>query len=357
MERFVLYAIAISMILGGIDRVFLDNRVGLGDKFQEGFNKMGELAAAMFGMISLAPLFGNLIAPIVKPIYRALGADPAIFAGTILANDMGGYSLAMKLADSQLAGAFGGLVIGAMMGATVVFSIPVGINIISKKARPQFALGILSGIITIPIGAFVSGLLVSFPISSLCMNLVPVVLISIMISLGLWKITNLTITFFIMVSKIIAGIAILGAVMAGTQFLTGLVLIRGMTPIEESFRIVGFITLMLLGAFPLVQIARYTFRGLFEKLGTLIDINDFAVAGIVAALANNLPTFSLFDKMDERGKVVSAAFCVSGSFVLGDHLAFTAANNSEFIIPVIIGKLIGGLSGIILALLIINNKK
>ena len=120
-ERLVLYAIAISMALGAIDKVFLDNRLGLGDKFQEGFNKMGELAAAMFGMISLAPLFGNLVGPIVQPFYRVLGADPAIFAGTILANDMGGYPLAMKLADSPLIGSFGGLVIGAMMVLRLYF--------------------------------------------------------------------------------------------------------------------------------------------------------------------------------------------------------------------------------------------
>ena len=217
-------------------------------------------------------------------------------------------------------------------------------------------MGILSGIITIPAGAFVSGLLIGLPIGSLCKNLVPIILTSTIVSFGLWKMTNLTAKFFIAVSKIITGIAILGAVLAGTQFLTGFVLIKGMTPIEESFRIVGFITLILLGAFPLVQITKYILKDPFEKLGALIGINDFAIAGIIAALANNLPTFSLFDKMDDRGKVISMAFCVSGSFVLGDHLAFTAANNSVFIIPVIVGKLIGGFSGVVLAWFILKNK-
>lgn len=43
---------------------------------------MGSLALAMIGIICLAPVLANLLRPVVVPLYQALGADPAMFAGT-----------------------------------------------------------------------------------------------------------------------------------------------------------------------------------------------------------------------------------------------------------------------------------
>ncbi|MHB8904450.1 MAG: ethanolamine utilization protein EutH, partial [Patescibacteria group bacterium] len=78
-------------------------------------------------------------------------------------------------------------------------------------------------------------------------------------------------------------------------------------------------------------------------------INDKSAAGLITSLANDIPMFAMFKEMDDRGKVINVAFAVSAAFVLGDHLGFTASVNSNMILPVIIGKLIGGLSAIIVA--------
>ena len=61
---------------------------------------MGSLALAMSGIICLAPVIARILRPLIVPCYHFLGADPSIFAGTCVANDMGGYSLAVTLADS-----------------------------------------------------------------------------------------------------------------------------------------------------------------------------------------------------------------------------------------------------------------
>jgi hypothetical protein len=58
---------------------------------------MGSLALAMLGIIALAPVLAGLLQPVVVPVYKFLGADPAMFAGTILASDMGGGSLAAEM--------------------------------------------------------------------------------------------------------------------------------------------------------------------------------------------------------------------------------------------------------------------
>ena len=116
---------AVFALLGGIDRI-LGNRFGLGPRFEEGILAMGTLALAMIGIVCLAPVLARLLRPIVVPVYGFLGADPAMFAGTILACDMGGASLARELAASPEAAGLGGVITGSMLGATVVFTIQIG---------------------------------------------------------------------------------------------------------------------------------------------------------------------------------------------------------------------------------------
>lgn len=149
-------------VLGALDRIF-GNRVGLGPEFENGILSLGSLALSMVGIISLAPVLAGLLRPVVVPVYRVLGADPAMFAGTILANDMGGAPLAKELAGSPEAAKLGGLLVGAMLGATVVFTIPVALGILDPKDRPALAKGVLSGIVTIPVGVLVGALWQAFP--------------------------------------------------------------------------------------------------------------------------------------------------------------------------------------------------
>ena len=68
-------------------------------------------------------------------LYELLGADPAMFATTLLANDMGGFALAQQLANDPQAGLFAGAILGAMMGPTLVFTIPVALGIIQKTTN------------------------------------------------------------------------------------------------------------------------------------------------------------------------------------------------------------------------------
>ncbi len=93
----IIWIMMIFMVLGAIDRI-LGNRFGLGEEFENGFNALGPLGLAMVGVISLAPVLANILRPVVVPVYQFLGADPAMFATTLLANDMGGYPLAKQLA-------------------------------------------------------------------------------------------------------------------------------------------------------------------------------------------------------------------------------------------------------------------
>jgi ethanolamine transporter len=95
-HEIVIAVMAAFALLGAADRI-LGNRFGLGKEFEEGILAMGPLALAMLGIISLAPVLADLLRPVVVPVFSLLGADPAMFAGTLLACDMGAGSLALEL--------------------------------------------------------------------------------------------------------------------------------------------------------------------------------------------------------------------------------------------------------------------
>ena len=91
-------------------------------------------------------------------------------------------------------------------------------------------------------------------------------------------------------------------------------------------------------------------------VGKLIGVNDVTAAGMIAALANNIPMFGMMKDMDERGKVIAVAFSVCASFALGDHLGFTAGQAPEAIFPMVAGKILGGVVGVIIASLLVVRK-
>jgi len=355
-NEIIVYIMVAFMVLGALDKI-IGNKFGLGEKFDEGIMAMGALAIAMVGVVSLAPVLANILKPIVVPLYGFLGADPAMFATTLLANDMGGYPLAMELALTNEAGLFAGLILGAMMGPTIVFTIPVALGIIQKEDHPFLAKGVLAGLITIPIGCLAGGLVAGFDIGMILSNLVPIIIVSLLLALGLWRIPKQMINGFIVFGKGVVIVITIGLAAIIIETLTGIVIIPGMAPISDGISIVGSIAIMLAGAFPMVFAITKIFNKPLLKLGKLLGMNDVSAAGMVATLANNIPMFGLMKDMDNRGKVLNVAFAVSAAFVFGDHLGFTAGVAREMIFPMVVGKLVAGITAVALALLFVKEPK
>lgn len=336
-------------LLGAIDRIF-GNRWGLGKEFEEGILAMGSLALAMVGIVSLAPVLAKLLKPVVVPVYQFLGADPAMFAGTLLACDMGGGALAAQMTRDPQAAMLGGVITGSMLGATVVFTIPVAMGIVPAEDRPALAKGILAGIVTIPAGILVGGIVAGFPVEMVLRNLIPIVIIAVLIAAGLWKAEKAMVRGFELFGKGVVAVITIGLAAIIVEALTGFVVIKNLAPIEEGFATVGNIAIVLAGAFPLVYVLTKVLRKPLLKLGKTLGVNDVAAAGLVATLANSIATFSMVKDMDQRGKVVNTAFAVSAAFVFGDHLGFTAGFAPEMLPAVILGKLTGGIAAVAIAL-------
>ena len=348
-HEILIWVMAGFAALGAVDRI-IGNRFGLGEKFEEGILAMGSLALAMVGIIAIAPVLAKLLKPVVVPVYGFLGADPAMFAGTILACDMGAGPLANALTEDAQAAALGGVLCGSMLGATIVFSIPVALGILREEDRPALAKGVLAGLVTIPVGLLVGGLVAGIPVLKVLRNLIPIVLIAAVIALGLWKWEKAMIKGFGIFGKGVIAVITVGLAAIIVQTLTGFVIIPGLATIEEGFQTVGTIAIVLAGAFPLVFVLTKLLKKPLMKLGKLLGVNDTAAAGLIASLANSIATFNMVKDMDYRGKVVNIAFAVSAAFVFGDHLGFTAGFAPQMLPAMIVGKLAGGVTAIAVAL-------
>ena len=360
----IIFVMMIFMLLGAIDKI-RGNKWGYGEEFDNGFNAMGPLAIAMAGVVAAAPVLAIILKPVIVPIYGMVGSDASMFATTLLACDMGGYPLAMKLAANDSIGNFSGLILGTMMGPTIVFTIPVALSIIKVQDRPYLGAGVLAGLITIPLGCIAGGLLMNMTpykidLVTILVNLIPVIIIAGLICIGLWfrpqKMIN---GFNVFGSAVTILITILTAI-AVFEYQTGIhfplfdqMVVPaeegGSIPLEDGLLICGQIATVLIGAFPMVKWITRTFGGALEAVGRHLGMNEEAAAGMVANLANNIAMFNIFEKMDPKGKLLNVAFTVSAAFVFGDHLGFTAGANPEMIFPVVVGKLVAGITAVILA--------
>lgn len=221
----------------------------------------------------------------MRSFFSAIGADPAIAATSILATDMGGYQLAHVLKESY-EGWVMAMIVGFMAGATIVFSIPVGLAMLDKRDHKYMALGVMSGVLTIPIGAFISSVLImvtnsdvrkiisttsdstyEFTISYLkiILNLSPLLLFVVLLAVGLYFLPDLMIKGFMWFGRIMdAGIKLV-LVFSIVEIFTGLFSHLfgswGFHPImadkADQFRALetaGYIGIMLAGAFPMVYL-------------------------------------------------------------------------------------------------------
>ncbi|NLJ99205.1 MAG: ethanolamine utilization protein EutH [Tissierellia bacterium] len=353
MSNIILFIMVLFSILGGVDRL-IGNRYGLGERFEEGFKSMGGLAMTMIGIISLAPVISQLIMPVLSPVAKITGADPSVFISNILAVDMGGYATSIEIAKTKEMAQYTGLILASMMGTTLSFTIPVALNLISKEDLPFFIKGMLSGIVTIPIGMVVGGISMNIPIKDIWINLVPVIILSILIAIGLFKFQEQTIKVFNVLGKGIMIISFLGLLLSILDLILGIRIIPNIAPFEEGIVIVGEIAVILSGAYTLFYIIYEKSHDRLNKVSEKVDINEFALLGILSSLANCIPMLAIYDKMDNKGKTINAAFAASGAFVFGGQLGYVAGIAQEIVTPFILAKLSAGFSGILLANLLIK---
>ncbi|WP_296137214.1 ethanolamine utilization protein EutH [uncultured Tessaracoccus sp.] len=358
LNEVIVVIMAVALVIAALDRAF-GNLFKLGEQLEEGINTFGPLALSMVGMISLAPILAKVLNPVIVPVYTALGADPSMFAGTLLANDMGGFHLAAEMAATKEAGLLAGAILAAMLGCTVVFTIPVGLGIVSEENRPYFANGVLVGVVTIPFGVLVGGLVAGFEVGMILVNLVPIIIAAALIAIGLWKAPQGMTKGFLIFGKCLVAIISVALAIGSFEFLTGWQIMPAgweLVPVTEGLMVVAGICVFLMGAFPLMYVVTKVANKPLSAFGKALGMNNVASGGIVMSLANAIPTFGLMGKMDKRGVFINTAWSVSAMAILGDHLGFTAGVASDMIVPMIVGKFVAAVLALVLAYLIAKQR-
>lgn len=375
----VVYIIMACAVAGAFAAIKDPDR-GLGKEFMNGLHAVGHIFVPAAGIMASIPYLTWFIDRFVGPFFNMIGADPAIAATTILASDMGGYQLADALKASY-EGWVMALIVGFMAGATIVFSIPMGLAMLDKRDHKYMALGVMAGVLTIPIGALISSVLIvlfdtnvrevvsttaestyDFAISygQILINLLPLLIFVVIIAAGLKFFPNSMITGFMIFGRVLDAAIKLVLVFSIVEIFTGIFTTVfggwGFDPImadeEDQFRALetaGYIGIMLAGAFPMVYLIRKFFSSPLEAGGRKIGLTSVGSAGLLATIANILAMFTLVRYMRPKDKVINIAFAVCAAFLLGDHLSFTANFQPNIILPVILGKLIAGIIAIAFA--------
>ena len=384
--RVVVYIIMICAVAGAIASAIRPESE-LGQQFVAGIDSIGPIFLPVAGIMAAAPYLTAFVSSVFGPAYGALGADPAMAATTFIAVDMGGYQLADALAQTR-EGWIMAMMTGYMAGATIVFTIPVALKMLEKRDQKYLALGVMSGLLAIPVGVFVASLVIALsnPVirevvstnsaatyqlalgfAQIGHNLIPLVIICVALAAGLKARPDAMIRGFIAFGRIMDAALKIVFVLAVVEYFTGIFVTLfgsfGLDPIiaddENIFRaleVSGAIGMMLCGAFPMVYlIKRYLTRPL-EKIGGLVGLSSDATAGLLAGSANVLALLAMIKDMCARDKVICLSFAVCCAFLFGDHLSFTANFQPSLIVPVLLGKLAGGICAIVFAQLLAVRK-
>jgi len=334
----------IFAIIGVLDRLF-GNKLGLSAYFEKGLKLIGATGLAMVGMIVIAPVLADLI----RPLLSANGLiDPSVFPAILFANDMGAATLSTELANDSEIGMFNAMVVSSMMGCSISYTIPVALGIADKKMHRVMSLGIMCGIVTIPIGCIVGGILAGLNIGIVLIDLLPIVLLAAIIVVMLIAWPAASIKAFNVLGFIINALITAGLILGFLDFLLGYRPIENIGSYDEAFDIVVYACTVLSGALPFLALLAKLLRKPFSFLGGKLGINEYSAVGFIGTLATNVTTFESLERMDKKGAMLNSAFAVSAAFVLGGHMAFTMAFCERYVVPVMLGKFVAGITAVIL---------
>lgn len=350
MNQVLMVIMAAGAIVGGVDRI-LGNRWGYGKKFEEGFQFLGSTALSMAGMICLAPVLADVLGKMIVPFYQKIGVDPGMF-GSILAIDMGGYQLAGELAQDPLIGSYAGIVAASIFGCTVVFTIPVGMGMIREDDRGFFAKGIMLGLATMPVGLLAGGILAGISVPVCLWQNIPVFVLALFLLAGLWKIPERMVWGFCLFAKGIRCVITIGLVLGAVEYLCGFNPVKGMAPLTEAMEVVAAIGIVMLGSLPVTEFLQRILKKPFNLLGKRVGMNPAGMTGLLVGAVSVIPAISMYQDMDERGKVVNAAFLVSAASMLAAHMGFALSTEPELLGAMVGAKISGAVAAVLLALFV-----
>lgn len=354
--NYIAIAVLIFSVIGAFDKL-LGDRLGVGKEFEKAFLIFCPMVLSMLGMLVISPAIGVWLTPFFEWFYSVFGIDPSVIPASLFANDMGGMTLSQAVCKSAEIGNFNAFIVSSMLGCVISFTIPFSIGLVKKEQHKDMFFGMLCGIITVPLGCFVSGVMCGLPIVQLLLDLLPLIIFSVLVGAFLIIFPKACIKAFGVFGFFVKCIATAGLIFAIFTFLTKITVSEHFDTLENAALICVNACVTLSGALPLMYLVSKLLDKPMNKLGSLIGINAVSAIALLSSLVTNAGTFGVMEKMNRKGVVINSAFAVSASFVFGSHLAFTMAFDASYIAPMMVGKLVAGALAVLLALLIYKDKE
>ena len=336
---------------GLVDKI-IGGRFGLAEEFDRGMTMMGSLSLTMAGIYCFAVMLGRALAAILQTV--SLPFDPTILVSSVLAVDMGAYSIADTLCTDPAQKIFSGVLLASTLGCTISFSLPIALGSVPSKDSKTLMTGMVYGIIATPAALIVGGLMAGMGLSDFFTHLLPVVIICAVLGLCIFYGGERAVGVFQKVGKGINILAIVLFALVVVQIFFDTPQIQFVDPalIGEALTIVFKISVVVCGSFILSNLILRKFMHPILSLARKIHVNEFAIIGMLLNLINSVSMFSVFGKMDKRGQLMNAAAAVTSGFVFGGQLAFVSSVNNDAVLTFIVSKLVGGLVSVIIAILV-----
>lgn len=356
--NFCIVILLLFSLLGAADKI-LNGRLGVANAFDQGLRAMGGLCFSMVGIYCIGITAIGAHPRIFSQLSAVVPFDISLLAGVLLAPDLGGYSICTQLAASPALGLYAGLLISSTVGCTISFVLPTSLGTLPAAEADSFMNGISLGIITVPVGLLLGGLLLGISPRILFANLWPVLLLCCVLCLFLYFAPKHSIKALTILGDLIriTGIVLFCVVAAGVFVPTASVVSSSL--VNEVLVIVLKITVIVCGSMVASQLILTHFAGALNRAGQLLGINEYAVIGLFISLATSISMLPLFSKMDRRGKIMNAAFTVSGAFVLGGQLAFVSSvqSSSAMVAIYMLTKIVSGISSLVLVSICVQSDR
>lgn len=335
-------------ILGFLDKMFSLN-LGLEESIDKGFSSMGSLAISIIGIYTIAITFINNNSEIIEKLNQYFFFDISMVIGSILAPDIGGYPIINQISQNEGITILAGVLLSSTLGCTLSFQLPIFLSYLETKEIDLLMKGFVIGIMTLPFG-----LIMAYPflnISFICFikNIIPVLLLCLLIVIMLNQFPNKTINilkkiaeFIQFISYLFFFIVIVGIYIPTIQYVD-------IQLLEESLLMVLKMVIIVSGSMVLSKLILKYFSHSIQKIANLLSVNQETVIGFILNCASSLAMLPLYSKMDKKGKLMNAAFSVSGAYVFGAQLAFIASIHNSSVTLFVIIKIISGLLAVFVA--------
>ena len=232
------------------------------------------------------------------------------------------------------------------------FTIPVGMGFLDTKRQDAFARGMLYGLVSLPAAMLAGALLCGIaPLLALWLCM-PVALLSVLLGLGLMKIPSAMLRGFRVFAAGIRILTTIGLTAGAVQYMTGWVILPGLSPLEEAMQVVCAIGIVMLGSLPMAELLQRLLKRPMARLRRLLGMTQRGTVNLLVCYVSSAPALAALKDQTEADVTVNAAFAVCAASCLSAHLGFALATERALAMPMAAAKLIGGLLGAALAVVL-----